>query len=144
MALKREDLIIGSFIAVAVVYPFFIAFLIWHEDYSNKKRVLESLSPFLSFLVGSEDCSERNFERLKVLISHDLLQAYGEEGFKRLCEQSKKEGLKLKKESARLFNNQLEFYGIYEGKSGSVVLRLKARLEGEGITVREFSYEKGG
>lgn len=68
MALKiaREDLIIGSFVIFALFYPFFVTFFIWYEDYSKEKNVLKTIDPFILFILGEVDCSDRAFKRIRV------------------------------------------------------------------------------
>ncbi|WP_340694354.1 hypothetical protein [Hydrogenobacter thermophilus] len=147
MALKiaREDLIIGSFVIFALFYPFFITFFIWYQDYSKEKNVLKTIDPFILFILGEVDCSDRAFERIKGMLSSNFLQTYGENNLKNLCQQNKSMSLKPKKKLVKVHDNEVEFYGTYEGDTGFAVnLHLKAELQNNGVVIREFSYEKGG
>lgn len=137
----KEDALLGLFIAFALFYPFFVTFLIWYKDYSMRKESLKELKPFVSFITGSGDCNE---EPIKSMLSQDVIKRYSLYTLKDLCLRNKKEDYALEEESVSIKDREVNFYGVYRGKSdNNLYVRIKAEKADDGLVIKSFSYEKG-
>ena len=69
---KSEDVLILATVTFALLYPLFIAFLLWHEDYNKKREYMQTLLPLAKVLVGSVDCGKAYSKDILSLLDESI------------------------------------------------------------------------
>jgi len=128
----KEDLVLGFFVVFAIIYPFFIAFLVWYEDYKKEKEVRESLEPFILLVGGKVKCDTK----LGFSVEESIL-----EEAKKLCEENKSKNLTLQKERVEIEEDTAKLYAVYKEDVKSIKLSVSYNIKDKKI--EDFSYEEG-
>ncbi|WP_333785289.1 hypothetical protein [Thermocrinis sp.] len=121
MAIKRlriEDLILGSIVALALLYPIIIAVIIYKSDSHGSD---ERLKPIIEYLQGG-DCKEYPVRKLTDV-----------------CRKINKEGYKLR--DSKVEENRITL--IYGKKVKGVERKLVVEIVFEGEKISSVSYEEG-
>ncbi|MCS7170955.1 MAG: hypothetical protein N3D14_05540 [Aquificaceae bacterium] len=143
----REDLLIGFFIILAILYPFIIAFLIFLEDAMEKKHRLEEVRVFYSFLLGLEECKEERAKELVKLVSESLYRELGgAEGLFKTCQSYRKAYTGARAEEKKVGDAEVlvDLLKKEKGITNRLLsLRLQFKSEGDSIKIERIEYEKG-
>lgn len=144
---SREDIIIGFFIVFAVLYPFFIALLLFLEDLADKRKGLEEVRAFYTFLLGLEECSESKALELAKLMSEELSKNMGgAEGLLRTCNSYRKAYADARAEEKKVEEGEV-VVELVKKEKGMTQRMLSLRLKfsgGDGeLKIEKVDYEKG-
>ncbi len=154
MALKKkariEDLIMGTFVFLALLYPLFVFVLIKSEQDNRISGELNLMRDTYLFITGLEDCSPEVASMIAEHMEEELLRRLGGiTGLVRLCRTSRKnvKGTvsireSLKKEYSRLeldVSITLREKGIPKGKMEIKVIALR----GKDFKIIDVSYAQG-
>ena len=141
---RLEDIVVGLFVFLAVLYPAFVAYLI-HIRGEERGEVLETLRRVYLVLMGAVDCKEST--EVSKLIEPDLLRRIGgEEGIKRICERNKEALGETFSLSERLERNGdlLKLEVEVKGEKAMLLIGIRAKVEGERVKVKELRYVQRG
>lgn len=74
---KKEDLLVGFFVVIAILYPFLVAGLIFYEDFRRSSIEVSVMRKTYEFLVGLERCDRVKAEEIASFMSDELLSKLG-------------------------------------------------------------------
>lgn len=148
MKFSKEDLLLGFFVVLGISYPFIVAFLIFLQDWKEKRTEMEELRAFYSFLLGLEDCSREKAVELSELMSEDLSRSVGgAEGLLKSCEANRGIYGGAKAEESFVGSEYLVVRLTRKEKGITQRLasvRIRFRRGDEGLRIEGIDYEKGG
>jgi hypothetical protein len=119
---SKEDLIVGVFMLLAILYPFIVAVYLFYEESvksSQEKRIMRESYRLLS---GVAECEQSLAERVAMFMSEELLLRLG--GVKGILQRC----LKERTSSQKLASIEEEF--TEEGRLFRLVAVLKRRDKG--------------
>ncbi|MCS6957884.1 MAG: hypothetical protein RMK75_05435 [Aquificaceae bacterium] len=147
LSYSREDLIIGFFILLAILYPFIIAMLIFLEDVKERKHNIEEVRSFYRFLLGLEECREDRAEELSEFMSETFAQSIGgKEGLLRTCQSYRKAYSTARAEERKVEEEQVLVDLIKKEKGMTqrlLSLTVKFKSENGNLKIEGVEYEKG-
>ncbi len=148
--MKVEDIVVGSFAFLAMVYPVFIAFMIHLQENVDPSEDLKRIRMFYSVILGIASCDR--VREVVPLIDKDLLSELGgEEGIKAICLRNRilTDGSSRLEERILKENGAIKVEVSLKVKEEGTVRRpitliLKARRKDGEVRIEEISYVQGG
>lgn len=147
MKFSKEDILIGFFILFGISYPFLIALLIFLEEVKAKKKEMEEIRSFYSFLLGLEECREDKAKKLSKIMSEDLYKEVGgEKGLLNTCQSYRKAYPSARVEEKEVKEGKLvvDLLNKEKGKTQRLLsLKLYFKGNGDNLRIEGIEYEKG-
>ena len=145
---KVEDILIGTFVLLAFLYPFIITSLIQMEEERLKLGWRDRLRITSLLLAGVEECTTDRAVQVARFFDRRVLQELGGvEGLVRMCLENKKklgDEVSLKERVRRLGEVYLMELKI-SGEKGTLKLKVYGRMEGRELRITGVeSYAEGG
>ncbi len=139
---KHEDVVIGTFIIVSFLYPFFISVLIWMQENKEIKEDINRIKEIGQFLLGKIPCTKENAIRTRHLMSEILRETYSINSLIKVCRSTRVKLSEISKIDldVKVDNGILNLYFKTNNKN---ILLIKAKRYDNKIEVVEFSYGKG-
>ncbi len=139
---RHEDVIVGTFIVISFLYPFFISFLIWTQENKDIEREAEILKEIGFFLLGRITCTEEKAILARILMSEVLKEKFSKDSLIKLCIRSRVKFSHVEHINFNISTTgdiiRLKFYS-----KEVELLSIKAKKYDNRIEVMEFSYGKG-
>ncbi len=127
---RSEDLLIGALITFSILFPFFIAFLIWYEDYCKERGYMRALHSLALIISGNKDCEGAYKEEVWEILGEDIKP----EDIKRMCVKNK--GSLIKDSRMERKDGKLTYTLLFgKDRNGWRELRIKARVSDDEIKV---------
>ena len=125
---KIEDLIIGSFVFLALLYPLIVFLMIEHGEVERGQEDLELLRTTYLFITGLEDCSPQTASLIASHMDKELLRNMrGIAGLVKLC-----------RENGNRLRGSVSIDEEVRRKEGYLTLTVKLVIREKGIPRRRF------
>jgi len=149
---KVEDGVIGTFVVLALLYPFLITFFIYVQEERESSEELNILRMAYVFVVGMEDCSPQIASQVAQFMDRRLLERLGGVGgLVRTCNRNReriKGSVNIDERVSRKDDRVTIYVKIRIRERGVVkdVVSLKVTgvRRGEVFRIMEMEYAEGG
>ena len=144
---RIEDAIIGTFVVLAVLYPFITAMLIHFRHMGFEEDPVFLMRDTYNFIGGLRECDHVTSYRIVSSMSDSALEVVGgSKGITNLCRANRlrsRGSVKVEEHIEREEDHITMSANITYGDGGSIKLKLEGSLKGGDLLIEEVVYAEG-